>query len=151
MNLRARVVFVAFLVSTLMWTSCSSTPAPGSPQRENARASILLLARGVSLADEACATLARSKNDAAIAKSCADAYDEARGSLLSAEAGVNAWDPAPGGTSGSKKNDVACAVKHAAESLSKGTQVIQNAGGDLPLALSDALKLAPSIAGICAE
>ena len=122
--------------------ACSSTPPANSSPRETARAAVILFAKTTAIADEACATLAKTKQDVSIAKTCADAYDIARPALLAAEAGVDAWE------SGSK-NEVACAVAKASNALTKIAETVKAGGGTLPLSVIDSLKFATSIVGEC--
>lgn len=131
-------------------TACSSTPSAKTSPRETARAAIILLAKTTAITDERCATLAREKQDAQLARVCADAYDVARPALLSAESAVDAWDPAYRGTGG-PTNDVACLVSKSAWALAKMVETIRVAGGSgtLPLSVSDSLKFATSIVGEC--
>ena len=121
---------------------CSSTQPPKSSPRETARAAVIMFARTTVIADEACATLARTKQDAQMAKVCADAYDVARPALLAAESSVDAWE------SGAK-NDVACSVAKASVALTKIVDAVRAGGGTLPLSIEDSLKFATSIVGEC--
>lgn len=110
--------------------------------RETARGTILTLAEGVHRADLACAELARARHDAPLATTCADAYDAARDALLGAESAVDAWDAG-------KAGDVACASVHAVASLHLMSSAIRAAGGAVPPVVDDALRLAPTLAGVC--
>ena len=110
--------------------------------RESARAAVIMLAKTTALADETCAMLARSKQDAQLAKKCADAYDIIRPLLIAADSGVDAWE------SGSK-NQVACAVAKTAAALTEIVEAVQVAGGSLPLSVSDSLVFVRTIVGEC--
>lgn len=129
-----------------MLTLLTGCPEPNavSPQRDSARAGLLLIAKAGVIADDACSELAKAKDDATIAKTCADAYDDVRSSLLIAESGLEAWDSG-------KKNDVACATKHSAAALTKLADLLKGAGAKIPAVLFDAVKFSAFVAGECKE
>ena len=127
---------------TLLLSACSSTPSANNVPRETARAAVVMLAKTTVLADESCASLARTKQDALLAKKCADSYDVIRPLLMSAENGVDAWE------SGAK-NQVACAVAKTSAALLDIVEAVKSAGGSLPLSVSDSLKFVVSTVGEC--
>ena len=122
--------------------SCTSTPDAKNVPRETARAAVIMLAKTTAVADESCATLARNKQDAALAKKCADAYDVIRPLLMAAESGVDAWE------SGSR-NQIACVVAKSAAALVDIVEAVNAVGGTLPSSVGDSLKFAASIVGEC--
>lgn len=123
-------------------SGCSSTPDAKSVPRETARAAVIMLAKTTALADETCSTLARTKQDAALAKKCADAYDVIRPSLLAAENGVNAWEAG-------SKNQVACAIAKSAAALVDMNDAIKASGENMSMSVSDSLKFVTPIVGEC--
>ena len=126
-------------------TLLTGCPQPAvSPQRDSARAGLLLVAKGGVTADGACSELAKAKDDAVIAKTCADIYDDVRSSLLIAESSLEAWDSG-------KKNDVACATKHGVAALIKLTNLLKSNGANIPPVLFDAVKFSTFVAGECKE
>ena len=138
-----RTFGIALCAMTMFLTGCPQ-PDPISPQRDSARAGLLLIAKAGVIADGACSELAKAKDDSTIAKSCADVYDDVRSSLLIAESGLEAWDAG-------KKNDVACATKHGAAALTKLAALLQGHGAKIPSVLSDAVKFSAFVAGECKE
>lgn len=145
----ATVLIVFSITSQASQTGCSSTPDAKSVPRETARAAVIMLAKTTALADETCSTLARTKQDATLAKKCADAYDVIRPSLLAAESAMDTWDPAAGGTGSGSKNQVACAIGKSAAALTEIVKAIQAAGGSIPMSVSDSLKFVKAIVGEC--
>ena len=139
--LAGHACFVTLVMSSFL-PCCSATPTANSSPREKARAVVIMLAKTTALADESCASLARIKYDAALAKKCADSYDGIRPLLIAAESGVDAWE------SGSR-NQVACAVAKSASALADVIEAVNAAGGSVPLAVTDSLKFAISIVGEC--
>lgn len=122
-----------------LMVGCSPSPEVA---RDQARATVLTIARGVHDADMLCAELAYAKKDGKLARTCADAYDVARDALLGAESVVDAWDEAHEG-------QVGCATAKAVASLTSMVSAIQGAGGKVPAVVTDALTLAPVLTGVC--
>lgn len=122
-----------------LMVGCSPSPEVA---RDQARATVLTIARGVHDADMLCAELAYAKKDGKLARTCADAYDVARDALLGAESAVDAWDDA-------HRGDVACAAAKGVASLTSMVSAIQGAGGKVPAVVTDALTLAPALVGVC--
>lgn len=116
--------------------------APAKTPREQARSVVLTVAEGVRVGDEACASIAMAKRDLQLAVGCAAVVAEAREQLLTAEAGVDAWDAADAGR-------LPCAVRSAADALSRLLETVKSAGGKTPPAVDDALRLAPLLAEAC--
>ncbi len=110
--------------------------------RAHARAVVLTIAEGVAIGDKTCASIARAKADAGLARECAFARDEAKLSLEAAEAGLDSADSAAA-------ENVPCAVAQALASASRMAGLIEKAGGKVPAALLDGLQLAPMLAGEC--
>lgn len=129
------LVFLTFAV----FGACA--PAPATP-RDEARSTVLLLSSGVATAVGVCAELSLSHDDLALAQTCANAYDVARPALLGAEKAIDGWDSGAAG-------DVACAAVRAADALGSMLAAIRAAGGAAPPAAEDALKRAPTLAGVC--
>jgi len=122
-----------------LMVGCSPSPEVA---RDQARATVLTIARGVHDADMLCAELAYAKKDGKLARTCADAYDVARDALLGAESAVDAWDEAHEG-------QVGCAAVKAVASLTSMMSAIKGAGGSVPAVVADALTLAPVLTGVC--
>lgn len=122
-----------------------STPASQLPARDYARAGVMMVAEGVKVADDACATVAKAKSDAGLAKTCADAYDTARASLTGAMALVDAWDSAD-------QKSYVCTVGHAVSALSSMASAVTTAGGPaLPAIVQDALSFGGQLSKGCAS
>src|SRR5574338_298624 len=86
-------------VLLLLVVGCGpAQPGAQSPARDYARAAILLVSEGVKVADQVCADVALAKKDFTVAKTCADAYETARSSLLAAQTFVDAWEDGAGGS-----------------------------------------------------
>lgn len=113
-----------------------------SPDRATARAVVLTLAEAVKDADQLCATFATSTKNVDVAKACADAYDVARPSLISAEAGIDAWDSA-------SKGQLACLAVDAVVSLSAFSKIFDLNKIAIPVVIVDAVKLAEQMKSIC--
>jgi len=111
-----------------------------SPARESARAAVVVVAEGVKVADEVCAQAGAKQKDAALLKTCADAYDTTRASLLAAESAVDAWD------AGDKKS-LTCALAASVRGLAQIANAVTHAGVELPLLVTDALTLGAAFAG----
>ena len=139
--MKIRLLAIGIMLSFI--TGCPQGPA-ASPERDSARAGLLLIAKAGVLADDACSELAKAKDDSVIAKNCADAYDDVRSSLLVGESALEAWDAG-------KKNDVACATKHGATALTKLATLLTTAGVQTPTALIDAIKFSTFVAGECKQ
>lgn len=129
---------ISVVTMAVMLAACRPADVP----RDQARATVLTIAKGVQQADIACAEIAFAKADVALAKTCADAYDVARDALLGAESAVDAWDDA-------HRGDVACAAAKGVASLTSMVSAIQGAGGKVPAVVTDALTLAPALVGVC--
>lgn len=122
--------------------ACGCSPRPAEDPRAQRRAVVLTVADGVKAADVACASIARAKRDATLARECDKARDEAAESLKAAEDALDAEDAARAG-------DVPCMVAAAVSSASRLAGLIEHAGGKLPKAMLDGLQLAPMLAGGC--
>lgn len=113
-----------------------------SPDRATARASILLVAKGVKEADAMCAKFALDTKDVSLAKNCADIYDLARPSLIGSEAAVDGWND-------SSKGQLACLAIDSIVALESFAKVLGQAKLALPLIIVDSLKLADAFKGLC--
>lgn len=133
----ARAVLAAAAIACA-FIGCHPAAAP----REQARSVVLTVAEGVRVADETCASIALGTKSAPLAEQCAAIVKQARESLIAAEDGVDAWDAAAA-------RNLPCSVKAAASALSRILTVIENAGGKVPPVVADALRLAPTLAGVC--
>ena len=131
----ARMLLIAAAIALM---GCHGANAP----REQARSVVLTVAEGVKVGDEACASVALAKKDAALAEQCAALVSLARESLIAAEEGVDAWDAAA-------VSNLPCAVKSAASALSRLLGIVEAAGGKAPPVVQDALLLAPALTGAC--
>lgn len=78
---------------------CLAACSGASVSRAQARGVVLVEAEAVKIGDKTCAQVALEKTDLPLAKACESAYDIARASLLTAAAGIDAWDEG-------KKSDV---------------------------------------------
>lgn len=113
-----------------------------SVARETTRATVLTLAEGVRTLDLACASVARGRRDLGLADRCADAYELALEALKLAENGVDLWDRGAAG-------DVPCAASRALSAMRHLVSLVTAAGGRVPPAAEDALRLAPPLAEAC--
>lgn len=131
------------LVGTMCMVACVP---PGktaeSPTRATARAVILTLAEAVKDADQLCATFAIQTKNVDVAKACANAYDVARPSLISAEAGIDGWDDASAG-------HLACLTVDAVNALSAFSKIFELNKIALPEVIVDAIKLSSAMGTIC--
>lgn len=125
---------VLLMLLALALVGC--TPSAADASRSAIRGSVLVTADALKLADSTCAKVATVKKDAALAKTCADAYDIARPFLLAAESGVDAY-PNDGG--------VMCSLGSAIEALSHVAEALTAAGSPLPPVVVDALSLAKGL------
>lgn len=126
-------------------TGCSafSTGAGAeSPERSTARASVLMVAKAVVVADQSCASFALQVKDAKIAKACADAYDVARPVLIAAEASLDTWDSAAQGKIG-------CAINAGVTALTDVSVILVQEKLAIPSVVLDALKLVNSVKFTC--
>ncbi|WP_394833573.1 hypothetical protein LVJ94_44410 [Pendulispora rubella] len=126
----------------LLVGACAPARGANSPDRQNARAAILTVAKAVSVADEVCASTARTRSNAQLAKSCKDAYDVARPALFAAESGVDAWE-------NGQRHNVACSAIDAANALRNIGDALIQAGVSLPAVLTDALLLSRGLGEVC--
>lgn len=133
-----RFVALCFFFVALSTTSCVGAQTP----REQARSVVLTLAEGVRQGDLACASVAKARGDLQLAVGCATIVAEAREILITAEGGVDAWDAAAA-------DRLPCAVRSAANALTRLLDTIKRAGGKTPPAVDDALHLAPLLTGAC--
>lgn len=131
------VAAVGFLAAHCL-TACAQVENP----RAQARAVVLEMAEGVSVADKACADIARAKKDAVLARECDKYRDAAKTSLEAAEDALDSTDAA-------KAGDIPCLVASAFDSATKLAELIRDAGGKLPNALQDAFDLAPMLSRGC--
>lgn len=137
----APVLFIAAVVGVVaIALHCGCEPAK-DPRAHN-RAVVLSIARGVEAADVACASIARAKKDAPLARDCAFSRDAAKVSLEAAEDALDSDDP-------SKAADVPCQVAQAVAYATALAGLVEKAGGKLPKALVDGFELAPMLAGGC--
>jgi hypothetical protein len=133
------VVFLVGLVGlvAIALNLCDCKPAADpSTQME---AVVPALARGVKAADSACASLARAKMNADLARDCAFAYDAARLSLQAADDALDA----------DVQVDVPCQVAQALAYARQMAGLIEKHGGKLPRSLSFALSSSAVLAGVC--
>ncbi|WP_394849724.1 hypothetical protein LZC95_20005 [Pendulispora brunnea] len=137
---------MAFGCATLLATSqvgcLKRTHDAESPSRQTARATIVLVAKAVLIADQTCSGVAKKQEKASIAATCEQAYNVARNSLLTAESGVDAWDSVA-------QKDIACAIIESGRALKRTADAIQSAGVELPAIVVDALKLVPEFGSVC--
>jgi hypothetical protein len=133
------VLALALLTITLQ--ACAG--GAKEPARDTARAAVVLVAEGVRVADETCAQVGAQQKNAALLKTCADAYDTTRASLLAAESAVDAWDAG-------EKKDLACALAASVRGLAQIANAVTHAGAELPLLVTDAMTLGAAFAsGSC--
>ncbi len=131
---------VLFLSAAVAFSATACKP--GQTPRETGRATVLVVADAVKQLDALCAALARAKQDAALGQSCADGYDVARASLISAEAALDAYDSVGAG-------NLPCAVAHSVTAMQGMVDSIRKAGGSTPPVVDDAFALAPLLTGAC--
>lgn len=134
---------VVLLALSLSGGACTPTKSPTSFQRDGARAAVLLVARGVVVADELCAeVVVRQMRDAVHGRQCKDAYDAARAALLAAEYVIDAWDAGRAG-------EVACAARRAAAALDDMRGAANAAGATMPAVVDDAVSIGGELGGGC--
>ena len=92
------LLVATFALSIAGLISCGGAQSPATTPRDEARAAVLTLAEGVKVADQTCAAAALTLKNEELAKACADAYDDARTSLLAAESSIDAWDQGASGS-----------------------------------------------------
>jgi|SRR5882762_11293871 len=133
-------VVAGMAVVLLLSINQGCVPAkPGEdPTRASARATILLVAKAVQSSDKLCASYALQTKEISVAKACADIYDAARPSLLTAEAALDSWDAAAQGS-------VGCAISAGVKALVQITVVLNNEKLAVPSVVTDALQLAAGI------
>jgi hypothetical protein len=137
---------VLFLVAVVGLTAIALSICDGCKPVENPgahhQAIVESLAYGVSVADQACASIAKAKGGRegfALAKDCAFAYDAARVSLIAAEDKLAKDTP----------EDVACETAQALAYANQMAGAIEKHGGKLPKALAYAFATAPMLAERC--
>lgn len=134
---KGKELLVLILTVSLATSACKPADSP----RANTRAIVLTLADGVNAADLACASIARAKHDADLARACDLARDEAAEALIAAEALLEIDSDAP--------REIGCHVATALASARRMVIVLKDAGGKVPRALEDGLALAPMLAVTC--
>ena len=118
-------------------------PDAKSPARDYARAGLSLLAEGTKEAIHVCAEFAKSKVDVGLAKTCADAGDSARASLLAGQAIVDTWESA-------QQREVLCAAGKGVAALKEIAEAVRAAGGPaMPGLVQDALSLGAQLGAGC--
>lgn len=140
----AAALFALLLSLPLVGIIACGTPA-ASPvaERDQARAAILTIAEAVKTGDAVCAQAALSLKKAPLAKGCADAYDDARSSLLVAESSIDAWEQGEAG-------NVACAGSHALQAVVTIENLLASNGVAVPAVVQDAVKLGQMFLPLCA-
>jgi len=138
---RAKWILISALTMGASAVACTPAKDASSLDRKTARAAILTVATAVAVADGVCATTARDRIDATLAKTCADAYDAARPALLAAESGVDAWDSG-------QQHDVACAANHAITALQNMGDALTRAGVTWPSVVTDALSISRTLQNV---
>jgi len=143
MNQIREVIGVAlFLLASLFCAhQCAGCKPPGTP-REEARATITLIAHAVHIADQACASVAYAQKNLWLADECAIAYEEARINLHLAEDALDIADEVAA-------RNMPCAVEAAVDALGRIKDRLHAAGGKVPPTVEDALKLAPILTVPC--
>ena len=112
---------------------------PAKYAQEESRAAIVLAAEAVRAADGACADLAWTKKDKALALTCAAAYDTARNSLEASEAALDAG----------QSTTMMCSLKDGLLALQRTVDAVHSAGGNVPSVVGDALKFAQPFTAGC--
>lgn len=146
------VAFALGVAALMGCQGCSSTPAlvqmadaaaAAKTPRDQARATIVILTLATREADVFCASHGKQTANLALLDRCHAAYDIARPALLTAEAGVDAWDTGA-------RDGVACATAKGAAAAEDIAGDLRHAGADVPAALTDGLRLyATFMAGTC--
>lgn len=141
----AKGLVIALAIGAISASSsaCQSSSAviPQTP-RAKARAVVEVLADAVHEADATCASAARAKLDADLADTCAHAYDRARGVLLVAAGGIDAWGTASQGS-------LACDIVAGAGAAQDLLGALQANGVEVPAALADGLELFAALGLSC--
>lgn len=123
---------------------CVPSTTPVQVSRAEVRSALNLVAEGVRTVDLICAQTARVKQDIPLAKTCKDAYDVARDSLIGIGEGVDAWNEG-------KHGETACALKKANAALASFRKVAFQAGAALPPLVDDAISFSSTVVGECHE
>lgn len=111
-----------------------------SPSRAQARGTVLATAEAVKIGDKLCADVALEQNDLPLARTCEQAYGDARSAVVAAAEGVDAWDEG-------QKGRVACAVQRAANGIAETVRALRGRRVSVPKVVDDALVLASSLGG----
>lgn len=128
----------------LLTALVACAPLAKDPTRETARSVVITVAEAVHFADQACAQVALDTKRGALAAECADAYDIARPAALAAANAVDAWNDGA-------QSKTACALVKAAKALEHMAVVMAAGGVVIPALIEDALRLAPTLKGLCHE
>ncbi len=128
------LIILAIVVPIFAFSGCK----PASVA-EDLRAGVVLVAEGVKSADSVCADVAEARNDIALAKTCAKAYDSARPLLESAETSLDA----------AQTDDAACKLAGAVQALFSFQVALQNVGVTLPPMVRDAIAFGSGLSGLC--
>ena len=122
--------------------ACGPSQPAATPARDQARAAILTIAEAVKTGDGVCAQAALTLKKADLAKSCADAYDQARAALLVAESGIDAWGQG-------EEGKVACASASALQAIIGIENELASNGVAVPAVVQDAVKLGQMFLPLC--
>lgn len=137
--LRGFAVLVFLGAIAFVGLRCMAGCKPVDDPSSQMQAVVPALARGVKAADGACASLARAKMDADLARDCAFAYDAARLSLQAADDALDA----------DVQTDVPCQVAQALAYARQMAGLIEKHGGKLPRSLTYALTASLVVSEVC--
>lgn len=135
----AAIAGLAFAFGLLFLDGCKP---PSVPEREAARAAVMVSAEAVHAFDVECARVVRATKDRELGEKCDAFYRRARPSLVATAVVVDAW------SSPDTRADVTCVVVNTGHELALLARELAGKGGKaLPL-VDDALRLV-SLLGEC--
>jgi hypothetical protein len=140
---QAATMILAVLALVVLLLAAARCRPAASPPREQARAVILTLAEAVRVGDESCAAIALSRRDLTLARYCADAYEDARNSLIAAGESFDHWSSGP-------PTAIVCSVVAASHVLARVADVLKRRGEQVAVLILDAIRLGTSL-GVCPD
>lgn len=134
MKLRPALLFaaLAFVFGLLLLDGCKP---PSIPERDAARAAVIVSAEAVRSVDVECARVVRATGDRELGEKCDAFYKPARASLVAAGVVVDAW------ASEETRRDVTCTAVNVARELAVLSRELAGKGGKPLPVVEDALRL----------
>lgn len=133
-------VSLALFAALFVFGHCTAACATVKVSRAEARGAVLAAAEAVKIGDQTCAKYALEKIDVELARACEDTYTQARGALIIAASGVDAWDEG-------KKAAVTCAVIRAVDEIVKMAGEMRKRNVRVPPIVDDSIRLASLLGG----